>query len=81
MENKIYFYNIFSGTIHEISDKDTNLLDKNINLILKKLPNTSCTKCFGRYYTGRDANNFIYYPCPCIKKNLDLEISSKNVNI
>lgn len=69
-----HLYSFFSGTIIDILEKDLHFFDKSYAL-LEKMPKKNCKICYGRYYTGRDLNNFYYHPCNCVvkvaKKNFD----------
>jgi len=71
-ENK-YIYSVFSGTIYQVPEKDLKILDV-AQIPLQKLPNKSCSKCYGRGYKGRDAENYAYYACTCIQKVADLKM-------
>lgn len=72
--NKIPVYSVFSGTVYEIPEKDLKILDVGQIPLLKR-PNQNCKKCYGRGYTGRDAQHFAYFACTCIRKIVDF---SKN---
>jgi hypothetical protein len=82
MENKlIYIYNVFSGTIIQIPEKDLNGLDIS-QIPLKSYPKINNKQNFGRLYSGRDHENFVYYAAPCVLKVIDHELSkSLNKNI
>jgi hypothetical protein len=66
-----HIFSTFSGTFYEILEKDVSLLIMG-QLPLTKKPNSSCKKCFGRGYIGRDIENLGYYPCNCVKKAIDM---------
>lgn len=69
-------FSTFSGTFYEIPEKDVSLLVMG-QLPLKKKPSTSCKKCYGRGYVGRDAENLGYYACHCVKKVIDMDEMKK----
>jgi hypothetical protein len=69
-------YSVFSGIFYEVLTKDVELL--NIGQIpLKKYPNTSCKKCYGRGHIGRDNQTYAYNICNCVRKNIDFDIIKK----
>lgn len=70
---KIWVYSVFSGILYELPEKDIKLLDIG-QLPLKKRPNTSCKKCYGKYDIGRDTQNYAYVPCSCLRKVIDFDI-------
>ena len=72
-KNKIV-YSVFSGTVYEIPEKDLAIIDIG-QIPLLKYPNSRCPKCYGRGYSGRDAQNFAYFACSCVRKVVDF---SKN---
>lgn len=78
MSNRL-IYNVFSGLIFEIPEKDIKILDVS-QVPLKKMPKSNCNKCYGRHYVGRDSENFVYYVCGCLRKVVDFD-SVKNVDI
>jgi hypothetical protein len=79
MENKkIHIFNVFSGTVIEIPEKDLKLLDIS-QIPLKSYPKINRKQSYGRLYTGRDKDNFIYYAAPCVLKVVDQELS-KSLN-
>ena len=54
MENKlIHIYNVFSGTILKIPEKDLKVLDIS-QIPLKSYPKINKKQNFGRLYNGRD---------------------------
>ena len=79
MENKkINIYNVFSGTIIQIPEKDLKILDIS-QIPLKTYPKINKKQNYGRLYTGRDKDNFVYYAAPCVLKAVDQELS-KSIN-
>jgi len=79
MENKlIHVFNVFSGTIIKIPEKDLKILDIS-QIPLKSYPKINNKQNFGRLYTGRDKDNFVYYAAPCVLKVVDHELS-KSLN-
>jgi len=66
-------YSVFSGTMYEILETDIKLLDIG-QLPLKKQPSTSCKKCYGKRDIGRDAQNYAYIPCSCLRKVINFDI-------
>jgi len=71
-----HIFSAFSGTFYEIPEKDISLLVMG-QVPLHKKPSTSCKKCYGRGYNGKDAENLGYYPCSCVKKVIDMEEMKK----
>jgi hypothetical protein len=79
MENKkIPIFNVFSGTIINIPEKDLKLLDIS-QIPLKSYPKINKKQNYGRLYAGRDKENFIYFAAPCVLKVVDRELS-KSLN-
>jgi hypothetical protein len=81
-DNKtIWVYSVFSGTLYELLNSDIKLLDIG-QIPLKKKPQTNCKKCYGKYDLGRDAQNYAYIPCSCLRKiiNFDILKSLENIN-
>ena len=70
--NIIQIYSIFSGTFYEVTREDFKLLDVGQLPLLKK-PN-SCKKCNGRGHMGRNAENYGYFVCNCLRKVIDHSI-------
>lgn len=66
-------YSLFSGTFYQIPEKDVKILDVG-QVPLKKLPPSSCSKCYGRGHVGRDQNTLAFQICKCIRKNIDFEL-------
>ena len=71
--NLQWMYSVFSGETYQCLTTDIKLLDIG-QLPLKKLPNTSCKKCYGKFNLGRDAQNYAYLPCSCLRKVIDFDI-------
>lgn len=63
-------YSVFSGTVYEVPEKDLDILSID-QIPLLKSPNKNCSKCYSRYYIGRDINDFSYIPCSCVRKVVD----------
>jgi len=79
MENKkINIFNVFSGTVIQIPEKDLKILDIS-QIPLKSYPKINKKQNYGRLYTGRDKDNFVYYAAPCVLKVVDQELS-KSLN-
>lgn len=68
--------NIFSlttGTIYQLSEDELKNLD-DLQIPLKKLPNSNCKQCYGRLYQGYDTKTKQYILCyKCLRKVADLE--------
>jgi hypothetical protein len=75
---KINIFNVFSGTIIQIPEKDLKILDIS-QVPLKSYPKINKKQNYGRLYTGRDKDNFVYYAAPCVLKVVDQELS-KSLN-
>jgi hypothetical protein len=71
--NTVWIYSVFSGTLYQLPEKDISLLDIGQLPLLKK-PNTSCKKCYGKMDLGRDAQNYAYVPCSCLRKVINFDI-------
>ena len=79
MENKkINIFNVFSGNVIQIPEKDLKILDIS-QIPLKSYPKINKKQNYGRLYTGRDKDNFVYYAAPCVLKVVDQELS-KSLN-
>ena len=77
MENnnkKIIIYSVFSGTIFEIPEKDLKIIDI-AHIPLKEYPKINKKQNYGRYFVGRDKNNYAYYASPSVLKVIDREIT------
>ena len=73
--------NFFSATIIDYPEKDLDKLDDS-NVVLTDRPKFSCKKCYGRGVTSRDSQNFFYYICSCVRKNIDQSYAiSKKQNL
>lgn len=72
-------YSVFSGTVYEIPEKDLKILDIGQIPLLKR-PNNKCSKCYGRGYNGRDAQNFAYFACSCIRKVVDFSKNTVDIS-
>ena len=68
-----WVYSVFSGTLYEVLEEDLKHLDVG-QLPLKDLPRSSCKKCYQRFSDGRDATNYTYSPCSCLRKLVDVDI-------
>lgn len=69
----IPMFSIFSGTFYDLLETDLNLMDEG-QLPLIKNPSSSCKKCYGRGHIGRDAQNYGFIPCMCVRKVINLSI-------
>ncbi len=68
-----WMYSVFSGETYQCLISDIKILDIG-QIPLKKLPNSSCKKCYGKMNLGRDSQNYAYLPCYCLKKVVDSDI-------
>jgi hypothetical protein len=66
-------YSVFSGTIYDVLESDIKLLDVG-QVPLIKNPPRNCKKCYGRYNTGRDHQNYSFSPCSCLRKVVNVDI-------
>jgi hypothetical protein len=73
INNTIWVYSVFSGEMCDFPENDMSLLDIG-HLPLVKKPNSSCKKCYGRMNLGRDAQNYAYVPCSCLRKVINFDI-------
>ncbi len=67
-----YYFSLVTGQFVKILADEVKLLES-YQLLLKKKPNTSCKKCYGRGYLHFDSFNKAYIPCRCVKKLVDME--------
>lgn len=71
MEDLKLFFSFISGDLYYVSEDEIKNLDKSQMPLLKK-PDSSCKKCYGRFYVGFEPNKKYYIPCPrCMKKCVD----------
>jgi hypothetical protein len=74
-------YNLFNANYYNILLNDFNLLPEG-QIPLNKKPSTSCKKCYGRGYSGKNTTDFTYIPCLCLKKQINVDILlQRNANI
>jgi hypothetical protein len=66
-------FSIFSGTFYDLPEGDITIVDEG-QIPLLKNPPSNCKKCYGRGYTGRDAQNYGYIPCMCVRKVVNFSI-------
>ena len=72
MELKLFF-SLITGNLYYVEEDEVKNLDQ-AQLPLKQKPSSSCKKCYGRFYVGRDINRNYYIPCPkCGLKCIDQE--------
>jgi hypothetical protein len=72
---------LFNSTYYSIFADDFKLLSEG-QLPLKKKPSSSCKKCYGRGYSGKNTTDFTYIPCSCLKKQINVDILlTRNANI
>jgi hypothetical protein len=69
----LLIFSVFSGTYYNLPEADIPLLEPG-HIPLSKQPKTSCKKCFGRGYTGRDSNNLSHHICSCVQKVINFDI-------
>jgi hypothetical protein len=79
MNNNILLcYNLFNANYYNILKEDFLLLSDG-QLPLNRKPSSSCKKCYGRGYIGKNTSDFTYMPCYCLKKQINVDILlSKN---
>ena len=65
--NSLYAISIITGEIFKIEEDDVKTLFK-YQIPLKKKPNQSCKKCYGRGWVSTDPKNGLHYLCKCIEK-------------
>ena len=72
MELKLFF-SLITGNLYYVEADEVNNLDQ-AQLPLKQKPNSSCKKCYGRFYEGRDVIKNYYIPCSkCSQKCIDYD--------
>lgn len=69
----IVCYNLFTGTYYNVLKEDVVLLDQH-QIPLNKKPSSSCKKCYGRGYIGKNKTDFTYIPCSCLQKQINFDI-------
>lgn len=63
-------FNVYSGESYEILNEEINNLQEG-EIPLRRLPRSSCRKCYGRGHIGKDKIKHIYQPCPlCVEKQI-----------
>lgn len=72
INNKIFVYSVFSGTLYSILKEDIKYLDEG-QLPLTQMPKNNCKKCYGRLNVGRDHQNLTFQPCSCLRKIIDFD--------
>jgi hypothetical protein len=65
-----YIYNVYSGECYSILEYELKNVQEG-EIPIRQKPKTSCKKCYGRGYIGRDSTKHIFQPCPnCIEKQI-----------
>lgn len=72
MNENIYMYSAFSGTMYSIPLSDVLLMPLG-HFPLKNKPK-NCKKCCDRGFSSRNIENLSYNLCSCVVKNLNLEL-------
>lgn len=73
MNTKLYF-SVLSGELYYISEDEIKNLDS-AQIPLKKKPSSSCKKCYGRFYVGKDIATGQYAICPrCARRCIDWDV-------
>lgn len=67
-----YYYSLVTGRVEKILADEIKLLEV-YQIPLKKKPQSTCKKCYGKRYSRYDTFNKAYIPCNCVKKVADLE--------
>jgi hypothetical protein len=75
----ITFYNLYTGTFYDVLKDDVHLLSEN-QIPLNKKPSSSCKKCYGRGFLGKNSVDFTYIPCSCLQKHINLNILKDILN-
>jgi len=73
---KIIFYSLLSGQVYTVDSDEVENLDQ-FQVPIKKEPDHSCKKCYGRGYIGFDVHKKYYKMCRCINKHIDRELASE----
>lgn len=83
-ENKIknmkLYYSLISGVIYEIPSDEIKNQDK-YQVPLKKRPSSSCRKCYGRGYIGKNLKMDIFQLCNCMQKCIDFSNITDEVTV
>ncbi len=78
---KYLYFSIFGGNLYYAMEDEEKVLDP-FQIPLTKSPNTSCKKCYGRFYIGYDNTKRHFLICgKCGKKCIDSEKIMRNRRI
>jgi len=80
MTEKSWYFSIFGGSLYEVNSDEEAVMDA-FQIPLKRIPDSSCKKCLGRFFTGYNSTQQHYIMCPkCSKKCIDAEKIIKKRN-
>ena len=80
MKTKLYAFSVITGQVFDIDEDDVKTLF-NYQIPITEQPNSKCKKCYGRGYTGIDANTKFYHMCPCTSKSIMKGFNVSNIVI
>jgi hypothetical protein len=66
-------YNLLNANYYNVLVEDFKLLSDGQLPLIKK-PSSSCKKCYGRGYSGKNSLDFTYIPCSCLKKQINFDM-------
>lgn len=73
MEEKKWFFSMFSGELYTVPLDEAKFLDAH-QIALKDKPDSKCNKCYGRLYETYLTPANVFQLCKkCSKKYIDLE--------
>jgi hypothetical protein len=71
--NKLLYFSIFGGHLYYVQSDEEKILDP-FQIPLLRSPNSSCKKCYGRFYTGYDTIKRHFLICnKCGTKCIDAQ--------
>ena len=76
----IHFFSLTSGEIYKVFEDEIKNLDK-YQIPLKSLPSTSCRKCYGRGYFGKDLKLNIFLVCKCMQKHINFDKFNQEITV
>lgn len=77
---KLYF-SLISGELFYIEEDEIKNMDET-QIPLKKKPNSSCNKCYGRFHVGFHTQGKYYIPCPkCLRKCADFDLIKDDITV
>lgn len=70
---KITCFSVVTGKIFDINEDEKDTLTS-FQLVLTRVPDKNCPKCFGRMHIGKNIQKGFYEICPkCLSKCIDFK--------